>query len=204
MQEVLQQAVAANPKPWLNVEIKTLQAQNRSLYPEASLQDWFTQVHAQGFHRHVVLHRRNGLRRLVSHLMAQRSGVYVQTAGAQGSERAPLMIDTAAIREGAETHDLIGWLQIYERSHQQLCDALQAWCEQQNLPKPLHLHFEDVIESDPQMGYRQVCTWLDLPEEPVSLRLKRINPEPLSELIGNWDAIEQLLVGTPYAWMLAA
>ena len=38
----------------------------------------------------------------------------------------------------------------------------------------------------------------------VQVRLKRINPEPLAQLISNWDDITALLAPTRFAWMLAA
>ena len=69
--DVLHQAMATASKPVLQIEIKSLRAQNRSLYPGLTLEDWLDQLFAHGFQRQVILHRRNGLRRLVSHLMAQ-------------------------------------------------------------------------------------------------------------------------------------
>ena len=56
----------------------------------------------------------------------------------------------------------------------------------------------------PQLAYGQVCAALGLEPEPVQVRLKRINPEPLVQLIRNWTEIEALLSPTRFAWMLAA
>ena len=204
MGKVLHQAVEENSKPILQIEIKSLRAQNRSLYPELTLNHWFDQLLAHGFRRQLILHRRNGLRRLVSHLMAQRSGVFVQAAAEPLLERPPLQVNTAAIREGAETHDLLHWLDLYASTHRQLVKALERWTALHGLLPPLQLVYEETLEADPQVAYRQLCAWLDLEVEPVTLLYRRINPEPLPQLIANWEEIRGLLEPTPHAWMLVA
>ena len=206
MQEVLAQAVRESTKTVVNIEIKCLSAQNFALYPEASFIDWLSAAKQHGFNQHLLIHRRNGLRRLVSHLMAQRSGVYVQQQRSINSSLADrkLTIEPAAIREGVETHSLLDWLERYDQTHQQLRDGLQSWCEKQQQPPPLELIYEESIEPSPQLGYAQVCTVLGLDPEPVQVRLTRINPEPLAQLISNWAQIEALLAPTRFAWMLAA
>ena len=204
MEMVLQQTVAEARKPVLNIEIKSLRAQNRSLYADLSLEHWLEQLLAHGFRRQLILHRCNGLRRMVSHLMAQRSGVYVQAAIAPLQERPPLRVNIAAIQEGAETHDLVQWLDIHEATHREMVEALQRFCSSHTLPAPLQLFYEESLEADPQVAYRQVCEWLELKPEPVTLLHRRINPEPLPQLIANWDEICRLIEPTDHAWMLAA
>ena len=188
----------------LQTEVKSLRAQNRSLYPDQTLEQWFEQLLAHGFQRQVILHRRNGLRRLVSHLMAQRSGVFVQSAAEPLAKQPPLLIKTAEIQEGAETHNLLHWLDLYAATHQQLVESLERFCAAQGLPAPLQLVYEESLEADPQVAYRQLCAWLELEPEPVTLLHRRINPEPLPQLIANWEEICGLVEPTPYAWMLAA
>ena len=83
-------------------------------------------------------------------------------------------------------------------------DGLQQWCQEQQQTPPLELIYEEVIEPSPQLAYGQVCAALELEPEPVQVRLKRINPEPLVQLIRNWAEIEALLAPTRFAWMLAA
>ena len=206
MQEVLASAVREAKKPVVNIEVKCLQAQNFSLYPKASFRDWLQCAASHGFKRHLLIHRRNGLRRLVSHLMAQRSGIYVQPQDARPRELADrqITIDLKAICEGVETHSLLGWLERYDDAHRQLLEELRKWCREQKQPAPLELIYEEMIEPSPQLAYRKICTALELEPEPVQVRLKRINPEPLAQLICNWAEIESLLTHTRFAWMLAA
>ena len=206
MAEVLKGSIQACVKPVLNVEIKYLSAQNFSLYPTANSADWFTELSGHGLHRHLLIHRRNGLRRVVSHLMAQRTGVYVQKQAVPSPSSASrqLAIDMASITEGFETHSLLGWLEIYDQAHQQMREGLTAWCSQHQQPAPLELFYEEVIEPSPQLAYAQVCVALGLEQEPAVVKLQRINPEPLAQLISNWSEIEALLAPTRFAWMLAA
>ena len=206
MAEVLHSSVQACVKPVLNVEIKYLSAQNFALYPTAHLADWFMELSGHGLHRHLLIHRRNGLRRLVSHLMAQRTGIYVQKQAVPSPSHPSrqLTIDSAQINEGFETHSLLGWLEIYDQAHQQMRDALVSWCLQHQQPAPLELFYEEVIEPSPQLAYAQVCVALGLEQEPAVVKLQRINPEPLAQLISNWSEIEALLAPTRFAWMLAA
>ena len=206
MQEVLAEAVRESTKPVVNIEIKCLSAQNFALYPKASFIDWLSTAAQLGFEHHLLIHRRNGLRRLVSHLMAQQNGVYVKQQASSPISIASrkLIIEPAAINEGVETHSLLEWLDRYDHTHEQLRDGLQRWCKQQQQQPPLELIYEESIESSPQLGYKQVCAVLGLDPEPVQVRLKRINPEPLAQLISNWPEIEALLEPTRFAWMLAA
>ena len=206
MAEVLEGSVLACVKPVLNLEIKYLSAQNFALYPTAHVDDWFTELSGYGLRRHLLIHRRNGLRRVVSHLMAQRTGVYVQQKNVLPSRDVSrqLTIDKASITEGFETHSLLGWLEVYDQAHHQMREGLTAWCSQHQQPAPLELFYEEMIEPSPQLAYAQVCVALGLEQEPAVVKLQRINPEPLSQLIRNWSEIKALLAPTRFAWMLAA
>tara|TARA_Y100001933_G_C19008429_1_gene567643 strand:- start:4610 stop:5230 length:621 start_codon:yes stop_codon:yes gene_type:complete len=204
MRKVLDDAVQRAKKPIVNIEVKCLSAQNFALYPTANFQDWLEAAASHGFERHLLIARRNGLRRLLSHLMAQRSGVYVKQ---QYDESLPLAerqitIDVNAIQEGLETHSLLDWLELYEQTHWQLRDDLKQWCMERQQPPPLELIYEEVIEPSPQLAYSKVCNALGLATEPVHVRFRRINPEPLVQLIRNWQEIETLLTPTRFSWML--
>ncbi len=72
------------------------------------------------------------------------------------------------------------------------------------MPAPLQLLYEESLEADPQVAYRQLCAWLELEAKPVTLLHRRLNPEPLPQLIANWKEICGLLEPTPHAWMLVA
>ena len=67
----------------------------------------------------------------------------------------------------------------------------------------LELVYEDQIESDPRIAYRDVCGFLDLPCVDVDLRQRKINLGRLPELIANFDDVRQCLSPTRFAWMLS-
>ncbi len=46
---------------------------------------------------------------------------------------------------------------------------------------------------------RQLCTWLDIPFEPLRVNLVRTNPQPLSEIITNWSALKAVLMETRFS-----
>ena len=200
--QVLQEALSVRNKPFFNIEIKSLLAQNRSLYPGIALGKWFEFLFNEGFHRQVVLCRRHGLRRLISHLLAQRSGIFVQSMQDPIELQEPLWVNTTAIREGACTYDLLHWLDLYASTHAELLSTAQRFSIDKGLPAPLLLFYEDSIESDPLDAYMQFCGWLGLHSEPVSVQHRRINVCPLPQLISNWNEIELLLKQTPHSWML--
>ena len=67
----------------------------------------------------------------------------------------------------------------------------------------LELVYEDQIEHDPHMAYRDVCNFLDLPVVDVYLRHRKISPGRLTNLIANFDEVWDYLSPTRFAWMLS-
>jgi len=67
----------------------------------------------------------------------------------------------------------------------------------------LELVYEDQIEFDPRIAYREVCVFLGLPEMDVELRHKKINPGRLTDLISNYEEVRDCLSPTRFAWMLS-
>ena len=75
---VLEQAEQASTGCDLHLfEVKHLPDQNLGLYPQLEVQDWLNLFFAQGYRHHLLMRRRNGLRRIISHVRASQSGQYV-------------------------------------------------------------------------------------------------------------------------------
>ena len=183
-------------------EVKHLPAQNLGLYPSLSAANWLEMFGSLGYQRHILLHRRNGLRRMVSHLRAAETGVYVAQAGSSDQPSSKLMLPLEGIRHGFEVRSLLGWLQEYERGWQQM-QALFSQCAQDcSNFRWLSLTYEDDLALSPLDGYQRVCSFLGLAAFEPNLRYRKLNPGSLSELIANWDEIRALLTPTPFAWML--
>ena len=184
-------------------EVKHLPAQNLGLYPSLNVADWLQKFRELGCQSHILLHRRNGLRRMVSHVRAAESGVYVASIRSQNREPSPkLTLPLEGIRHGFEVRSLLGWLQEYERGWQQMKSLLSQCALDSSDFRWLSLTYEDDLAQSPLEGYQRVCSFLGLSPFEPNLRCRKLNPGSLSALIANWDEIRALLAPTPFAWML--
>lgn len=68
-----------------------------------------------------------------------------------------------------------------------------------NHPK-LGLSYEDMVDR-PEEVFGQAQTFLDLEPMPLSVTMRRQNPEPLRELIENYQELAEAYKDTPHAWM---
>ena len=177
-------------------EVKHLHAQNLGLYPSRSREEWLNQLIALGYERHLLMRRRNGLRRMLSHIRAAGTGVYVASDG-DASPTDAVTIPLDFIVHGFQSRSLLEWLEEYERGHQQMVAAL----DHVGLPW-LELSYEDHIETSPMLAYAEVCRYLEIDPETPELRLRKINRGRLSDLISNFDAVQAALAPTRFAWML--
>ena len=201
---VLEQAEQATSGCDLHLfEVKHLPDQNLGLYPQLDVQDWLNLFFAQGYRHHLLMRRRNGLRRIVSHFRAAQSGQYVLGSSSVISQGSPITIPLKGIVHGFGTRTLLGWLEEYERGH----DVMRACLDALSKAKPdfswLELVYEDQIEQDPRTAYRDVCNFLDLPAVDVDLRHRKISPGCLTDLIANLDEVRECLSPTRFAWMLS-
>ena len=184
-------------------EVKHLPAQNLGLYPALGRADWLRTFRDLGYQNHILLHRRNGLRRIISHLRAAANGVYVAAAGTSADQAQPkLTVPLHDIRHGFELKTLLEWLQEYELGWQQMQALLRQAAEDSDACRWLSLTYEDDLADSPLAGYQRVCSFLDLPAFEPSLPLRKLNPGALPDLIANWEEIRALLEPTPFSWML--
>ena len=179
-------------------EVKHLQEQNLGLYPGLSRSDWVSRFASLGCQHHLVMRRRNGLRRMVSHVRASSSGVYVSSASASPPSQA-VTIPLENIVHGFRQRSLLEWLEVYEEGHVRMQEALSD----AEVPS-LELVYEEDLEDSPLQAYQRVCQFLELEPGAPELRYRKINRGKLSDLIANFDAIESCLATTRFAWMLDA
>ena len=201
---VLEQAEQATSGCDLHLfEVKHLPDQNLGLYPQLEVQDWLNHFFAQGYKQHLLMCRRNGLRRMVSHFRAAQSGQYVLGSSSDVVYGSPITIPLEGIVHGFGTRTLLGWLEEYERGHEVMQECLDALDKLNSDFSWLELVYEDQIEHDPRMAYRDVCNFLNLPAVDVDLRLRKISPGRLVHLIANLDEVRDCLSPTRFAWMLS-
>ena len=201
---VLELAKKVVPSCQLHIfEVKHLPDQNIGLYPQLVSQDWLNLFFAKGYTHHILLRRRNGLRRIVSHLRAAQSGQYVLNYSSAIGQSSPISIPLEGIVHGFGTRTLLGWLEEYERGHKAMQDCLDLMCKLHPDFSLLAIDYEDHIEPDPRIAYRHVCDFLDLTVHDVDLRHRKISTGRLPDLIANFDEVRDCLSPTRFAWMLS-
>ena len=177
---------------------RILPEQNLGLYPNLSRSDWVSRFASLGCQHHLVMRRRNGLRRMVSHVRASSSGVYVSATSASAPSQA-VTIPLENIVHGFRQRSLLEWLEVYEDGHVMMQEALSD----AEVPS-LELVYEEDLEDSPLQAYQRVCQFLELEPGAPELRYRKINRGKLRDLIANFEAIESCLSTTRFAWMLDA
>ncbi len=159
-----------------------------------SLEEAFGVLLELGFDRFIVLQRRNVLRKIVSSLVAHRTGVWHLARG-ESAKLVKIKLDPARIEIDRTARPLIDFLEGYERSFAEL-DALISGRE------VLRLVYEDDIQDDPAAGYRRICAFLGVDAPVVRARMARTAPHSLRDILLNPSEVEQALAGTRFEWML--
>lgn len=146
------------------------------------------------FRYFVLLTRRNHLRRAVSAEIGRKRG-YWNTFDAV-KDRVTVRLDPQRfLSYGRETP-----LVEYFRGLDEAYEAFRSRLADRHL---LELVYEQDVQNDPAIGYGRICSMLGIEPRAANVRLKRINPQPLSQLIENFGEVEAALAGSPYAWMTA-
>ena len=200
--QVLDSAREGLVSPWHLFEIKHLSDQNLGLYPMLSRLDWLQYFIANGYCHHLVMRRRNGLRRIVSHLRAAQTGQYVVNSVHQDQSPIKVEVSLESIVHGFASRSLLEWLEIYELGHQEMISVVKDCSTKDSSIAFLELTYEDHIQNDPIKAYQIVCEFLSVSREPVDVRYSAINTGLLSDLISNFDAVCDCLSATRFAWML--
>jgi hypothetical protein len=143
----------------------------------------------------VVLERKNTLRLVISRLHAMRKGQW------HVAESSDTEVKTASVHVNLDNvygsgSTLLENLDYFAGLHNKIGPSLKDY-------KTLNLTYEDDIAPNPLIGYERCCQFLELPPwEGVSVRLKKMNPFSLNEMIDNFGDVEKNLAGTCYEWML--
>jgi hypothetical protein len=148
----------------------------------------------RGFDRFVVLKRRNHLRRMVSHCVAEVTQQYHVEKGSV-ADLQPIVLDPGSIRVGEKRQSLLAWFREFDDAYARLGSLLarHPHCE---------VVYEEDLESDPRIGFRKVCAFLGIEPGQVEVLFSRTNPFSLAEILVNYDAIRELIERAGYASML--
>ncbi len=187
---VLERHLAGARRPWYGFEVKFYHLRR----VDFSLADFVEELERRGFGKDIVLVRRNFLRTIVSGMIASRTGTWHLRADRERAEPQRLRIDPAEIVIEGRRKTLLAFLNEYQGDFRLLKSMLSA-------ASTLWLNYEEDVEADPRQAYRKIVEHLGIAPLPVAVRLKRINPQPLSELVENIDEIRAYLAGTGFSWM---
>jgi len=149
-----------------------------------------------GFGKFIIQQRRNLLRAFVSALVGKARGhVYHVTAGTSTSLQ-KITVNPEAVHFFDEPVKLLDTMRITARHLKYVQQLLEGH-------EILYLTYEDDIAEEPKRGYRKVCEFLSIEEEPARVSLGRTTPFPLCDVIENFDEVKAALAGTEFEWMLA-
>lgn len=147
-------------------------------------------------HGWLVMHvtRRNHLRRMISNARAVASGTYHVASGKARAQGAPIRLNVA---------DLLGKFAAFDAAY----DRTEAYFA--GYPHYFHVDYDDMFVTtgdttafDPALLQR-TADFLGIPNTFDGMpREGKATPQPVQEAISNYDEVEAILRGTPYAHLL--
>ena len=146
-----------------------------------------------GVQHFILLTRRNILRKIVSNLVARERGRWRLGSG----ETAPLTrihVDITKLLM-ASTKPLLDHMRDMQADY----DTLRALLSSRRC---LHLVYEDDVLGDPRCAYHKICGFLGVEHIELPVRHGRTTPQPLNQIVQNFDEVQQVLAGTEFEWML--
>ncbi len=160
------------------------------------------EAHAQmlrelGFSRFVLLRRDNLLRRYLSLRLAQSSARWHARDGREATTAEPARIHLAVRDLGPRFPDLLAQFAAIEQFYDHLRRVHAG-------DPVLELAYEQHIEPDPLIAYRDVAEFLGLRTFQPTVRVTRLNARTVQQCVTNFDEVAELLAPTRYAWMLEA
>lgn len=177
-----------------------IKLQNFLHNPSATLPAYLRWCRDKGSCRHILLRRRNILRRIFSVYKAVATKVY-HTSNSAASQTAKMykvnMNDLFDPDTGQRSDTLAGLLAKARAREEAVVDIYSRL----GIPY-LSLTFEDDIEDDPRQAYLRVTEFLGLKNEPAEITLRRTGGASLRDEVTNFDAVGATLTGTEFEWML--
>ena len=163
---------------------------------EGSIERYVADLAAMGVDRFVVLRRRNLLRKFASQHMAVQRGAYHST-DATARRRIRVHLDV----EELSVDGIIAPIGEHLRRITEQYETFDRIAADHAV---LHLDYEDDLLADPLIGHGKVLDHVGLRPHVPSIRMQKLNPYPLAEIVENHADVVAALTGTPHEWMLDA
>lgn len=184
-----------NAKKLVGYEIKLM---NYLQNPSCNLIDYIKAVDNQSGYLHVVLQRRNTLKRILSVYKAMQTKVYHVDNNASVEQKTYSLnfrnlFDPDTGMKGTDLPGLIKAAQ--DREASVLANYRKLGIDF------LHLYYEDDVENDPTRAYSRIVEYAGLDSFPGEVSLKKTSSKMSEELV-NYERVQIALVGTQYEWMI--
>jgi hypothetical protein len=165
-------------------EIKFLEAQHLSLF-NINLKEMLDILLSHGFNHFIILERKNYLKRMISHCVAQETKIY-HIEKNSSAKLHQIYLNSQAIKVGTRIQSLLEWFEIFEQSYSELRFLTK------NFPT-LNLFYEEDVEKDVQKGYLKICSFFEIAPVNVQCPFIKTNPFSLSETLMNYHEIQELM-----------
>lgn len=185
-----------SPEILVGYEIKLM---NFTQNPSCNLVDYIGALANPTENVHIVLRRRNTLKRICSVYKANQTKVYHARSWKKSYQDKKFSLnfndlyDFDTAQRGATMVELIQKAQ--QREEQVLENYRRAGISY------LELFYEDDIEENPVKAYQRVTEFLGLEAEPVKVSLIKTGKSLKSDL-QNYQELEEALAGSEFEWML--
>lgn len=178
--------------PYFGFEVNPIQVH----YAGVPFEQFIPAMQAQGVTHFISLRRENVLRLVVSERVAALRGMYHLKPGEKAKQ----------VRIALDPHEMQSHLGIVTldekiRQFQDRYDAVDRLAGDTPL---LNLSYEADVMNDPTVGYRRICSFLEIEPVDRDIALRPTTNQPLSELLEDYDAVREMLEPTEFAWMLSA
>jgi hypothetical protein len=149
-----------------------------------------------GVSHYLILKRSNTLRHIVSNYASIARGLWhIERGKKAGAKTFQLDLDHITT-ERSPGLPILSYLEKVDDTYDAVSESLQNG-------KVLHINYETDIEaSGPDVAFRKVCDFLNLPWVQVEVKNQRLNPYKMEEIVENWAELKGVLSGTKYEWML--
>lgn len=175
------------------IEVKFLESQHLTIYNQ-KLSDLILKLKEIGYDKYVVLERKNYLKRMISHCVAQETKIY-HIEKNKTPELHKIHINTQAIKVGKETRSLLEWFSIFSSSYSNLRSNLTG-------EPNIELQYENDIQLDVKKAYHKVCSFINTEGSTIEIPYARTNPFKMKDVVINFSEVEELLIRNGYSWML--
>jgi hypothetical protein len=166
----------------------------RASLVDMDLTEYVRRLQDLGYAHFIVLKRKNYLRQIISHLVAEKKRTY-HISSRRHPSLTQVRLPLDATPKGGGVKPLFEWFEQFDAIYRQIGELVPE-------AQRLYLTYEQHIASDPLIGYHRICEFIGVDPVSASVRYGKTNPFEVSDMLTNFMEVERVLHGTSYEWML--